>query len=419
MKYKLIAFFVAIAILSSLIYNSLTLPTGIIEPEDSSIADGTTGIIKIGVLLPLTGDDSVEGNKELLAIEYAHFQNPYVYIDDVLYEVELVILDTKSDPGQLLVSARQMIHNGIFAILGTSEFEESNELMNYLQTEESVILIGTTAPKNVDEPSSTNHFTVAHQDSFQGTMLANYCIESKYQRVAVVSQQNSSQHNLMESAIYYKSAIEAYGGEIVFDQEYAAEDLNYIISEIKTINPDVIFLGLDSVNGRELLQQLKAENITIPVVATDRILNSTFELNYAEGITVFQYFDERDVSNDDVTFFAEDFREYVVETDETTNALAKNNNTLEIDAEVALAYDAYNSFIYAADIVKEDDDLTLNVADFATALHMVDYMGATGRIYFDIDGTVVRNAGYVNTIVNGVPTFVKKQYVGNSYQDER
>ncbi len=417
MKHGLMAFVVIITIISAAIFNSITEKTGIIGPDSNPQGEVSTGIIKIGVLLPLTGDDSVEGNKELLAIEFAHSRNPYIYVDDVLYEIELVVADTESDLGQLKVSARQMIHSGVFAIIGTSGFVESNELMAFLEEEEDAILIGTSGSKNEETPSNRNHFTVTHQDSFQGTMLANYSIEYSYDKVAVISQPNSENNNLGDAATFFISALEAYGGNVVFEQEYDAEHLGYIISELKSNNPQAVFLALDSTNGRELLQQMRAENITVPVFATDRIIGDTFEYNYAEGITVFQPFDERHSDNDDIFFFAEDFREYIIENDEEYGTLEKNNNTLEIGANSALAYDSYNALIYASDIIDEEDDLTLNTEDFIEALHMVDYMGVTGRIYFYGDGTVVRNAGYVNIIQNGSLSFVKKQYVGNSYQE--
>lgn len=179
-----------------------------------------------------------------------------------------------------------------------------------------------------------------------------------------------------------KAAIEAKGGEVVLIEPIApnARDFRPLVSKIKSLNPDVIFLAVHYQEASAFVQQLRQAGVTIPIGAPDPLSNPKFlELagKDADGILLY------------TTFFAEDPRVkgYV------DAYKAKYNRTP--DQYSALAYDSIAVGTNAIrDVIKSGKPLTgENVRD--ALANAPAYEGVTGVTKYDSDREVSKASTYI------------------------
>lgn len=184
-----------------------------------------------------------------------------------------------------------------------------------------------------------------------------------------------------------KAAIEQRGGEVVLIEPIApnSRDFRPLVSKIKSLNPDVIFLPVHYQEASAFVQQLRQAGVTIPVGAPDPLSNPKFvELagKDAEGILLY------------TTFFPDDpkVKAYV-------DAYKAKYNRVP-DQYSALAYDSLAVGVNAIRaVLKSEKPLTgENVRDaIATAPA---YEGVTGTTKYDDEREVNKKSTYI-IIKNG------------------
>ena len=68
------------------------------EPEAPAASGETANkVVKIGVYEPQTGDNGAGGKQEILGMQYANSVQPTVEIDGVEYDVQLEIVDNRTN----------------------------------------------------------------------------------------------------------------------------------------------------------------------------------------------------------------------------------------------------------------------------------------------------------------------------------
>ena len=76
-------------------------------------------VVKIGVYEPQTGDNGAGGKQEILGIEYAHSLFPTVEIGGETYDVELVIVDNRTNAENGPSAAAELINRDVSVVLGS------------------------------------------------------------------------------------------------------------------------------------------------------------------------------------------------------------------------------------------------------------------------------------------------------------
>lgn len=184
-----------------------------------------------------------------------------------------------------------------------------------------------------------------------------------------------------------KAAIEQRGGEVVLIEPIApnARDFRPLVSKIKALNPDVIFLPVHYQEASAFVQQLRQAGVTTPIGAPDPLSNPKFlELagKDAEGILLY------------TTFFpdAPKVKAYV-------DAYKAKYNRLP-DQYSALAYDSIAVGVNAIrNVLKTGKPLTgENVRDAIASAEP--YEGVTGITKYDDEREVNKASTYI-VIKNG------------------
>ncbi len=255
------------------------------------------------------------------------------------------------------------------------------------------------------------YYRVCFLDPFQGTVMANYAIDSGYKKAAVISQNGDDYSTGL--AGYFKQAFQDLGGEIVADETYQTNesDFNAILTKIKSTNPDCIFTPSSINTATLILPQIKSNGITAKVMAGDTWENAAIISQDSVGVTMSTFFDENDTSNPVAAEFVKGYKEYL---NSDSKNISLNANTDTVAAVSALGYDSYLAIYDALGKVDATNGITSDA--IATALKSVDVQGVTGKIAFDENGDALKDTAFIKTIDDESVTsktfkFVKTQTV--------
>jgi branched-chain amino acid transport system substrate-binding protein len=235
----------------------------------SGDAGGTNQPIVVGEYASLTGNEAAFGRSSHrgteLAIEELNKAGGVLG-----RQLKLVTEDTQSKEGESSTVVSKLIsREKVVAVLGEVASGRSMEAAPICQ-ENKIPMIS---------PSSTNPevtkrgdyiFRVCFLDSFQGDVLARFCLNTlKAKKVALIS--DVSAPYSMGLAQYFRDSYTKRGGEIVVEQKYSGDDkdFNAQLTAIKTANPEAIFVpGYYQAAGL-IIRQARQLGITIPLFGGD------------------------------------------------------------------------------------------------------------------------------------------------------
>ncbi|MBC7328440.1 ABC transporter substrate-binding protein [bacterium] len=198
--------------------------------------------IKIGVILPLTGQLSTFGQSVRKGVELA--------LEEVNREggvlgkkVELIIEDdeSKTDTAQTVVT-KLLTKDRVPLIIG--EVISSITLAVAPLCQRYKVPLITPSATNADVTRTGDYiFRTCFIDDFQGSALARFAIESLKAKRAGILKDVKSDYSIGLASAFAKTFKEM-GGEVVNEQAYAAGDTDFRtqLTSIKASNPDIIFI---------------------------------------------------------------------------------------------------------------------------------------------------------------------------------
>lgn len=211
-------------------------------------------VIKIGVYLPLSGSNEAGGKSELNGILLAHQQQPQALGRDV----QLVILDTTSNPVEAAKAVSRLAGENVVAILGSygsSEAVAGGEVAERAR----IPMLGTSCSNPLVTQGRRYAFRLAFADSAQAGALAKHATDVlKTAQVVVISCPQSDYS--VGLAAYFKRAFIESGGKVLADLPFMAGDTDFSshIAAMMELRPDVVFFSGYSPEGSRLLKQLGA-----------------------------------------------------------------------------------------------------------------------------------------------------------------
>ena len=203
--------------------------------------------IKIGVVSELTGPNASYGTSVVKGMKLAVKEiNDKGGVDGK--KIELAVADDKSEPAEA-ANAMSKVLNQDKAKLTMGIFTSSNAIAACNVSESSKVpflAIGATNPKvtlDKDGKAKPNTFRVCFIDPFQGTVGANFVLDTLKLKKAVVLIDNSSDYS-KGLAAFFKEAYAKKGGQILGEEAYLQKDTDFkaILTKIKTLNPDVLYV---------------------------------------------------------------------------------------------------------------------------------------------------------------------------------
>ena len=203
--------------------------------------------IKIGVVSELTGPNASYGTSVVKGMKLAVKEiNDKGGVDGK--KIELAVADDKSEPAEA-ANAMSKVLNQDKAKLTMGIFTSSNAIAACNVSESAKVpflAIGATNPKvtlDKDGKAKPNTFRVCFIDPFQGTVGANFVLDTLKLKKAVVLIDNSSDYS-KGLAAFFKEAYAKKGGQILGEEAYLEKDTDFkaILTKIKTLNPDVLYV---------------------------------------------------------------------------------------------------------------------------------------------------------------------------------
>lgn len=246
------------------------------DSSSSSSGDGSTSgeTIKIGGNLELSGGTASYGSSindgAKLAIEEINAAGGIGG-----KQIEYIPVDNKSDNAEAATAAIRLAEQEkVVAMIAPAT---SGNTVATVQVAEQykvpiVTASGTAETVTVNEKGDVNEyaFRTCFIDPFQGIVAANFATEDlKAKKVAIYA--DSSSDYAKGLAKSFKEQIEANGGEVVIEEAYVADDVDFksTLTNIKGKNPDFVFIPGYYEEVGLIVKQAREIGIDVPLMGAD------------------------------------------------------------------------------------------------------------------------------------------------------
>jgi branched-chain amino acid transport system substrate-binding protein len=361
--------------------------TGCNKPSGESAAN--SDVIKVGEFASLTGSEATFGQSSHKGTQMA--------IDDLNAaggvlgkKFQLLTEDDQSQAGQPATVVRKLISSdGVVAILGEVASSRSLEAAPICQENKIPMISPSSTNPKVTEVGDFI-FRVCFIDPFQGTVMANFSLNTLHLKNVAVLTDVKSDYSL-GLAKFFKESFADGGGKIIAEENYSGgdKDFNAQLTAIKAQNPDGIFVPGYYTEVGLIALQAKQLGITVPIFGGDGWESSALvPIGGAalEGDYFSTHFSPQDTSPA-VQNFVKEFQ-------------SKYNETP--DAMAALGYDS--AMILAAAMKTAGTTDGAKVRDALAAEK--DFPGVTGKITIDANRNASKPA-VILTITNGAFNYVQ------------
>lgn len=291
--------------------------------------------IKIGVYLPLTGQNAYGGQLELDGIKLAHDLTPVV----LGRPIQLFIVDNKSDKVEAANAVKRLIdQDKVCVIIGS--YGSSLSLAGGEFAERAKIpVIGTSCTNPLVTQGKKYYFRACFIDPYQGTAVATYATKNLGFKKAATLTDVSSDYSVGLTA-FFKKAFIHQGGEIVANLKYNAGDQDFTAQLMDLIakKPDLVFIPSYFSEGAIIIKQAKELGATFFLMGADAMDNpDTLEIGgqSVNGFlhTTFPYDIHMPHMSQEATKFTQAWRKTFPYKDPNVNsALGYNCYNIVIDA---------------------------------------------------------------------------------------
>jgi len=328
--------------------------------------------IKIGIVLPLTGDGAVYGIKEKEGIELAiHEKNSSGGIRGK--QIQAVFEDSKGEPSFAVSSLQKLINQDKVRIVIGDAFSSPTLAMIPVIDKNKIILMSPSASSPKLSNSSEYFFRVWPSDTAEGKVAAEAAIQRlKLGNIAILYGNN--EYGLGLKTVF-ASTINNLGGKILITETYNEGDTDFRtqLSKIKEMMPDGIYLAGYAKEFSKILIQARELNIKSQFISCGtfhepEILRIAGKA--AEGVVFIQPFFDRNSADPNVQQFVRNY---------------ESKFGTEAGVYAAHSYDAAKVLIMAIDSGGVTPDKIKTVL-----MEIKDFQGVTGKITFSKGGDVVK-----------------------------
>lgn len=231
--------------------------------------------IKVGLLNELTGGNATFGasttNGAKLAIKDANAKGGVLG-----KQIKAVVADNKSEPSESANAMTKLAtQDKVVAVTGVFASSNAIAASNVAESAKVPFLaVGATNPKvTVDEKSGKVKdytFRVCFIDPFQGTVGANFVLNTLKLKKAVILVDNSSDYS-KGLAAFFKDAFTKGGGSILGEEAYLQKDQDFktILTKVKAQNPELLYVPGYYEEVGKIVKQARELGITAPIVGGD------------------------------------------------------------------------------------------------------------------------------------------------------
>lgn len=291
MKKKLVSVFMASTIFAGVL-------AGCAGGAKDSSEGGNSDTIKLGVNLELSGNVASYGESMAKGVEMAVEEiNNNGGVDGKKFDV--VKVDNKSEAAEATNGIIKLTsQDKVTAVIGAATSGNTVAQAQIANDTKTVLMApgGTSPSVTVDEKGKVRPFVfrTSFIDPFQGTVAANFALDTLKVEDAAIFADNSSDYAKGLSDAF-KETFEAAGAKIVAEEAYVAKDTDFraTLTRIKAKNPSFIFIPGYYEEVGLIVKQARELGIDVPLVGADgwdspklvdlagaEALNNTYLINH-------------------------------------------------------------------------------------------------------------------------------------------
>lgn len=354
----------------------------------ASAAFAADDVIKIGVYLPLTGQNAFGGQLELDGVNLAHS-----LVSEVLgKKVELVVLDNKGDTTECANAMQRLVEqekvNAVIGTYGSSCAMAGGEI----NEKAGVPAMGTSCTNPLVTQNKKYYFRACFIDPFQGKAVAQYAFDNGKKKAALLL--DVAQDYSVGLGKFFKDHFTKIGGEVVAELNYQSGDQDFTaqITEIISKGADILFIPSYFAEGAIIIKQARDAGAEFLIIGADAMDNPEMVKIGGKAIegftfTTFPYAIEMPDMSDTQKAF--------------TEAWQKQFPDKEPNANSALGYDSYMLIIDAIKRAGSADPEAITTALAATK----DFDGVTGKTTINETHDAEKAVG-IKMVKDGKITFV-------------
>jgi branched-chain amino acid transport system substrate-binding protein len=237
------------------------------KPQSQSATN--SDVIKIGEFASMTGSEATFGQSSHDGTQLA--------VDDLNAaggvlgkKMELHMEDDQSQAGQPATVVRKLISSdGVVAMLGEVASSRSLEAAPICQENKIPMISPSSTNPKVTEVGDYI-FRVCFIDPFQGTVMANFSLNTLHLKNVAVLTDVKSDYSV-GLAKFFKQSFIAGGGKIAAEQNYSGgdKDFNAQLTAIKAQNPDGIFVPGYYTEVGLIILQARQLGLNVPIFGGD------------------------------------------------------------------------------------------------------------------------------------------------------
>jgi len=332
--------------------------------------------IKVGAVMPMSGPLAAYGQVTYEGIQLANKIQPTLKNGDT---IKVVLVDNKGDKVETATATTRLITSDkVVAILGA--LTSTNTAQTIAVAEKKKIPVIASVATN-DKLTAKRKFAnrVCFMDSFQGEVIANYALKDLGLKTAVVIVDQAQVYSLGLAKAFQK-AFKNGGGKIVKKIKITSGDKDFkaVVSQIKSLNPDFMFLPLYHPEASMIARQAKQIGLNKPMFSGDGVANKTFIDLGGDAVEGYMFTDFFDYSAPPT----EKSKEFIA-------TYEKETGKKELPSFTALGADTYFVLVNAMNQCEDPtDSICINEKIKATK----GFEGVSGVINIDKSGNATRSA---------------------------
>lgn len=347
-----------------------------------------TNVIRIGEVGSMTGNQATFGQSTHNGIELA-IQELNAAGGLLGKQIELISLDNQGKPEEAATAITRLItQNEVTAVLG--EVASSISLAMAPIAQQYGVPMISPSSTNPDVTAKGDYiFRVCFIDPFQGSVMARFALETlKIKKVAILRDVKND-YSVGLANFFTKTFTEG-GGEIVIDQSYSANDIDFKsqLTSIKSKNPEAIFVPGYYTEVGLIARQKKELGILVPMLGGDGWDSPKLQEIGGDAIAG-SYFSNHYSAEDQTPRVQEFISKY------------KTKYSVVPDGLAAMGYDA---MIVLADAIKRAGSIDKKAIRDALAT-LKDFPAVTGNLTMDASRNPIKSA----VVIKVDPTGFKYQ----------
>lgn len=349
----------------------------------TAFSESQSGSVKIGAVLPLTGDSAAWGEQGKYGIELAVEEiNAKGGINGK--KLEVVYEDSQAIPKNAVTSIQKLINVDKVPAVAGDIVSATTLAMAPIAEKSHTVLIGISSSAPAITNAGEYIYRVWPSDLLEGSVLAEFAAKNKYRKVCILFIQTDYGTGLRDA---FKKTLEQKGGKVLLTQGYKQDETDFkaALLKVKSKKPDAVYIvgyykdsGLIMKQAKEI--GLKTQFFGATAVESPKLIEIAGDA--AEGLI---YPIITDFDPEHPTPVAQEFIENF-----------KKKYGVAPDWASSHAHDAV---VVIAEAMKKGG--TTGTGIKKTIDSQKRFEGVTGKIVFDKNGDVIDKPVTIKTLRNG------------------